>query len=241
MRTVIIDDTRINREALLKLIENNLPQLEVVGQASSLETGILEVKDKKPELLILDIELGDGNGFQLLDALEDVDFNVIFVTAFDQYAIQAFKVNAVDYLLKPVNTEELINAVSKVAKKVIDPIKIREISSLMNQNNEVLSVSTQKGFETLEISNLVRCEADGKYTHCIRLNGKSFISSKNLKEFERLLSDKNFARVHHSHLINLNLIKSFNRYDSIVTMANQEDVPISQRKKRSFIDKMNLI
>lgn len=241
MRTVIIDDTRINREALLKLIENNLPQLEVVGQASSLETGILEVKDKKPELLILDIELGDGNGFQLLDALEDVDFNVIFVTAFDQYAIQAFKVNAVDYLLKPVNMEELINAVSKVAKKVIDPIKIREISSLMNQNNEVLSVSTQKGFETLEISNLVRCEADGKYTHCIRLNGKSFISSKNLKEFERLLSDKNFARVHHSHLINLNLIKSFNRYDSIVTMANQEDVPISQRKKRSFIDKMNLI
>lgn len=241
MRTVIIDDTRINREALLKLIENNLPQLEVVGQASSLETGILEVKDKKPELLILDIELGDGNGFQLLDALEDVDFNVIFVTAFDQYAIQAFKVNAVDYLLKPVNTEELINAVSKVSKKEVNPTQIREISSLLNQNNEVLSVSTQKGFETLEISSLVRCEADGKYTHCIRLNGNSFISSKNLKEFERLLSDKNFARVHHSHLINLNLIKSFNRYDSIVTMANQEEVPISQRKKRGFIDKMNLI
>ncbi len=241
MRTVIIDDTRINREALLKLIGDNLPQLNVVGQANSLETGIQEVKDKKPELLILDIELGDGNGFQLLEALDNIDFNVIFVTVYDQYAIKAFKVNAVDYLLKPVNIEELIVAVSKATKKEIEPTKIREISSLMNQKNEVLSVSTHNGFETLEISNLVRCEADGKYTHCIRLNGKNFISSKNLKEFERLLSDNNFARVHHSHLINLNLIKSFNRYDSVVTMSNSEEVPISQRKKRAFIDKVNLI
>jgi two-component system LytT family response regulator len=241
MRTVIIDDTRINREALLKVIADNLPQLKVVGQASSLESGVQVMNEQKPELLILDIELGDGNGFQLLDAIDDLNFNVIFVTAFDQYAIQAFKVNAVDYLLKPVNTEELIQAVTKVSTKKVEPARLKDLSSIMNQKSEVLSVSTQKGFETLEISNLIRCEADGKYTHCIRQNGKSFVSSKNLKEFERLLSDKNFARVHHSHLINLNLIKSFNRYDSIVTMVNNDEVPISQRKKRSFIDKVNLV
>ncbi|MCH2229766.1 MAG: LytTR family DNA-binding domain-containing protein [Crocinitomicaceae bacterium] len=241
MRTVIIDDTRINREALLKLIELKLPKLEVVGQANSLETGIQEMKEKKPELLILDIELGDGTGFQLLDQISNLDFNVIFVTAFDQYAIQAFKVSAVDYLLKPVNTEELIAAVDKIETKGSNSENIKSLSALMNQKNEVLSVSTQNGFESIEIADLVRCEADGKYTHCIRLNGKNFTSSKNLKEFEKLLIDKNFARVHHSHLINLNLIKSFNRYDSIVTMTNQEEVPISQRKKRAFIEKVNLI
>ena len=114
-------------------------------------------------------------------------------------------------------------------------------SEIQSKNSELISVSTRSGFESINISNLIRCQADGKYTICILSDGRKILSSKNLKEFESMLSERNFFRVHHGHLINLNHVLSFNRADSVVQMANKENVPISQRKKKYFIEEMNLI
>ena len=243
MRTLIVDDTRLNREVILNFIQNYTPELEVVGQANSMESAVDSIKDLKPSLVLLDIELGDGTAFDVLDKVDTTNFHIIFVTAYNHYALEAFKVNAVDYLLKPVKIEEFVKAIEKVkSKNTADYEGISKVrSEIKSRNNELISVSTRSGFESINISNLVRCQADGKYTLCILSTGRKILSSKNLKEFESILADRNFFRVHHGHLINLNHVLSFNRADSVVQMNNTEEVPISQRKKKHFIEEMNLI
>ena len=187
--------------------------------------------------------MGDGTAFDILEEVDKVDFHVIFVTAYNHYALEAFKVNAIDYLLKPVNIEEFIMAVKKVEmKEMIQNESIKNLKEeAQTKSTDLISVSTREGFESINLNSLIRCQADGKYTLCFLEDGRRIVSSKNLKEFEIMLSGKSFFRVHHGHLINLNRVLSFNRVDSIVEMDNKESVPISQRKKKAFIQEMNLI
>jgi two-component system LytT family response regulator len=228
---------------MLNFIKNYTPQLEVVAEANSVEMALKEIKSKKPDLVFLDIELGDGTGFDILEEVDEVDFHVIFVTAYDHYALEAFKVNAIDYLRKPVNIEEFIMAVKKVEmKEFIHSENLKNLKNEMSSKpTDLLSVSTRTGFESININSLIRCQADGKYTLCFLEDGRKILSSKNLKEFETMLTGKSFFRVHHGHLINLNKVLSFNRADSVVELDNNESVPVSQRKKKAFIQEMNLI
>ena len=243
MRTLIVDDTRLNREVILNFIQNYTPDLQVVGQANSMESAIESISKLNPELVLLDIELGDGTAFDVLEKLNQVDFHIIFITAYNHYALEAFKVNAVDYLLKPVKIDEFVQAVQKVKLKGQNGLAgiLKAKNEIQSKKSELISVSTRSGFESININNLIRCQADGKYTNCILSDGRKILSSKNLKEFESMLIDRNFFRVHHGHLINLNHVLSFNRADSVVQMGNKEEVPISQRKKKHFIEEMNLI
>lgn len=242
MRTLIVDDTKLNRAVMTKFINEYAPKLEIIGEANSVESGVTEIKSKKPDLIFLDIELGDGNAFDLLEEVKGINFHIIFVTAYNHYALDAFKVNAVDYLLKPINLEDFIRAVKKVEEKSKPPgALLSKIKAEMAAGANLISVSTSTGFETININNLVRCEADGKYTLCVLEKGKAILSSKNLKEFESMLSQLNFFRVHNSHLINLNKVNSFIRSDSKVLMDNDDEIVISQRKRRAFLEEMNLI
>ncbi len=243
MKTLIVEDTKLNREVILNFIHNYTPSLDVVGEANSVEMALKEIKSKKPELVFLDVELGDGTAFDILDEVDEVNFHIIFVTAYNHYALEAFKVNAIDYLLKPLNIEEFIMAVKKVEMKEL--IQQNNLNSLKeqfsNKSTDLISVSTRSGFESININSLIRCQADGKYTLCFLDNDRKILSSKNLKEFEVMLGEKSFFRVHHGHLINLNRVISFNRADSLVELDNGESIPISQRKKKAFIQEMNLI
>jgi len=241
MKTLVIDDTKINRLALRELIEAYIPQLEVIGEAHSVKTGISLIQKAEPELLILDIELGDGTAFDILKNVDTGDFKIIFLTAYERFAVDAFKYGAVDYLLKPVNIKDLISAVNKIEnRKPLTKKQLLNSERFLDSVNNI-SVSTQSGFETITIQNLIRCKADGRYTECHIMNEKTIISSKNLKEFERILNDHDFVRVHHSHLINIKHIKSYNRYDQTVSMVNGDIVPISQRKRKYFLKRLNIV
>lgn len=242
MKTLVIDDAKLNREVILNFAKNYTPQLEIIGQANSVESAIQQIKMTQPELVFLDIELGDGTAFDVLEAIEDIKFSIIFITAYNQYALEAFKVNAVDYLLKPMNIDQFKKAVNKaMVKNIIGHDGIEDLKKDLTSDSELLSISTSTGFQSVKVSAIMRCQADGKYTMVVTENGEQIISSKNLKEFEVSLSKNNFFRIHHGHLINLNQVKSFNRSDSTVTLQNNEELPISQRKKKKFVEAMNLI
>ena len=164
MRTLIVDDTRLNREVILNFIQNYTPDLQVVGQANSMESAIESISKLKPELVLLDIELGDGTAFDVLEKLNQVDFHIIFITAYNHYALEAFKVNAVDYLLKPVKIDEFVQAVQKVKLKGQNGLAgiLKAKNEIQSKKSELISVSTRSGFESININNLIRCQADGK-------------------------------------------------------------------------------
>jgi two-component system LytT family response regulator len=242
MRTLIVDDSKLNRAVMSKFISDYAPSLTIVGEANSAETALEKIQNKAPELIFMDIELGDGTAFDVLESLKSIEFHIIFITAYDHYALEAFKVNAVDYLLKPLNIDEFKKAIAKLDQKAKPKgTLLSKIKSEIASGANLISVSTSTGFETISIDNLVRCEADGKYTRCILDKGKPILSSKNLKEFENMLSQCNFFRVHHGHLINLSKVNSFIRSDSKVVMENSDEIIISQRKKKAFLEEMNLI
>lgn len=238
MKTLVVDDSKLNREGLINILENNFPVLNIIGEANSIESSIEQINKLNPELVFLDIELGDGTAFTLLKQLNKVNFSIIFVTAYNKYAIEAFEANAVDYLLKPINIDRLIKAV----KKVINQQNQFQINSLINSfrkekvQSTFISIATQNEFEYINTSDIIRFEADGKYTKCILdKKHKSIISSDNLGKFEKELDLDIFIRTHHSHLISRDKIKKFSKKDLTVTMTNGDVIPISQRKKEAFL------
>ncbi|NRA11459.1 MAG: response regulator transcription factor, partial [Crocinitomicaceae bacterium] len=172
---------------------------------------------------------------------------VIFVTAYDKYAIRAFQFSAIDYLLKPINIKDLIHAVYKITSKerLYSGDELKEVIKNLKggtSENVKLAIASVQGLDFVPIKNLIRCEADGKYTLCVLDDGKRILSSKNLKEFETILSQENFYRVHHSHLINMMHIKQYEKQSGgHLIMINDDKVPISQRKKEDFLKQLNKI
>ena len=246
-KAVIIDDTKANRDTLEVLIEKYCPELKIVGKAANIEEAELVLENKQPELVFLDIEMAGGTGFDLLERLDEINFDVIFVTAYDKYAIRAFKFSAIDYLLKPINIRDLIHAVNKVTTKerFYSGNDLKEVIRNMQgatSENKKLAIASHQGLDFVPIQNLIRCEADGKYTLCVLKNGKRILSSKNLKEFETILSGENFYRVHHSHLINMGHIKHYVKQDGgCLIMINDDKIGIAQRKKEDFLKQLNKI
>ena len=242
---LIIDDERLARLNLRKKL-NMFPELEVIGEASGIESGIEAIRDLNPDLLFLDIELSDGTGFDLLTHFPEKDFDVVFITAFNHYAIKAIKFSAVDYILKPININEFIEAVNRVIHK-------RSTNSTYgNKNLEVLLenirtanptrlvIPTSDGREYLNPNDIIRIEADRSYSWFF-INGKrKILVSKHLKEFQDLLNDRNFFRPHNSHLINLDFVKKFVRHDGgYIEMTDGSKIPISRNRKDLFLAHMS--
>jgi two-component system, LytTR family, response regulator len=243
IRTIIVDDEKPSREVLYNYLKEFCPEVEIVASASSVKTAYKSIKKNKPDIVFLDIEMADGKGFDLLKMFESIDFKVIFVTAYSDYALNAFRVNAIDYLLKPIKIEELQAAVEKV--KVVKNDKnlyLEDIDFLVKglskeiKDQNTIAITHLKGFEVLKICEIIICCADS-YCTIFYLTGKRKVtSSKNLKHFEELLTPHKFLRVHHSYLINLKHVCSYTNQGEIVLTDNNKAF-LGEKYKQLFISK----
>lgn len=245
--TLIVDDNKHNRAVLVKLISEYCPDLSIVGEANSLETAEPAIKKINPELVFLDIDLGDGTAFELLAKIPDYKGQIIFVTAYDKFAVEAFRVNAIDYLLKPISIDDLEKAVNKVLKVNKTAKYEKLLTDLMDlreqpaKKQSKIVISSQSELKFVEPQQIVRCEADGRYTKIVLNDTSTLLSSKNLKEFEDELPTDLFFRVHHSHLINMKHIDQFLKAEDLILMVNGDRIPLAQRKKNEFMETLTII
>ncbi|HYG40676.1 MAG TPA: LytTR family DNA-binding domain-containing protein [Cytophagales bacterium] len=239
IRTVIIDDEQGARETLKKLIDLYCPGVQVVAEAEGVEEGLKTIKANDPDLVLLDIKMNDGTGFDLLKRIENPDFKIIFITAFDEFALSAIKFSALDYLLKPVEPEDLISSVHKAEQALeqnILNLKIKTLLHNIEKENKKLTVKTAECYHILAINEIIRCEADGNYTHFFLTNRRKISVSITLKEYEELLTQYQFFRLHHSHLINLHQVERFDkRNGGAIIMKDKSLVPVAVRKKERLI------
>ncbi|MBK3517577.1 LytR/AlgR family response regulator transcription factor [Carboxylicivirga marina] len=239
--SIIIDDEPANCENLQLLLQKYCPQLEVLALVVSINDALEKIIQLKPQLLFLDIELVEGTGFDLLEQLPNKNFEIIFVTAFDKYALKAIKFCALDYLLKPINITELIKAITKVEERVNDErdnIRMQELIRNIGTPSKRIALPMVDKTEFIEVEAISRCQGDGNYTHVYLKNSEKHLVCKSMKEFDELLSDYNFIRTHQSHLINLNEIKAFVKTDGgYIKMKDGSSVSIS-RQRREMVMKV---
>lgn len=243
LKTIIVEDEARGRNAL-KAMLSHVSDVKLIGEASNVDEAIKLIDGSEPDLVLLDIEMPFKNGFDLLAAIPNRRFDVIFTTAYDSYAIKAFKFSAIDYLLKPIDPEELKSAIEKTATKRQNDIhqpqlqinNLLENLKSMNKQNFKLSLPTFEGSLFIPIDDIIRCESDANYTRFhIRNEQKPIMVSKTLKDYDELLTDYGFCRVHHSHLINLKFIKKYIKGEGgIVVMLDGAEVEVSRRKKEVF-------
>lgn len=244
IKAIIIDDELhcINR---LKLLLNDLNDvIELCGSFQSVDDGLQAIKQIKPQLIFLDVEIDKETGFDLLKRFPSINFEVIFTTAHNKYAVEAFKFSAIDYLLKPVDENDLAKAIHKLQEKISTKESIKKFENLLFNLNAAntskkICVPVVNGFEFISLNNIIRCESDVNYTTLFMKNNHKLTVSKTLKEFEEMLHDYNFYRVHNSHLINIDHIKSYNKRDGgIVIMDDGSEVEVSVRRKDSFLKRL---
>lgn len=239
IRAVIIDDEERSRNVLTSLLQEYCPKVEVTAIASNVPEGVLAINKYKPDLVFLDVEMPEYSGFELLDFFREIDFEIIFVTAYSQYAIKAFEVSAIGYLLKPVEITLLQQAVEKVKQKKEQVANQQRLELLKDtlQADEVRKIAFPMGDGLLfvEVTDIVFMEADGAYTNVYLRNGSKVLVSKKLKFFEEILSNRKiFFRSHRSHLINVNFIKKYLRGESAILMDNNSSIQLSRDRKQDF-------
>lgn len=244
MKALIIEDEAQAISALKAELKSHCPLIDVIGEAKSIKEGVNQIKSLQPELVFLDIQLSDGLGFEILNLYKDHLFKVIFTTAYSQYAIKAIKFSALDYLLKPIDSEELVDAVNKALKssKQDESIKIENFIQNQNENStrKKIALQTSEGISIFELESILKCSAESNYTCIYFTNGKKMLLSKTLKEFEDLLCTSGFERIHHSHIININHLVSFiNKDGGYVILSDKSTLPVSQRKKSNLITTLN--
>ena len=239
LKVIIVEDEENSRVALFNMLTMFCDNIEVVEQVDSVPTAVQAIQIHQPDLVFLDIEMPGQNGFKLFDYFPKPNFEVIFTTAYDQYAVKAFRLAAADYLLKPVDLEELRAAIKKVIEKKDYKVVQDKITALKeNLNNffQKLALPTNEGFIFVEIRNIIRCEASGNYTHFFLKNKERIIVSKTLKVFAQILNDFNFFRISRSHLINLNYVKKYGRQKNpTITMEDGSILSLSENRKNEFL------
>lgn len=245
LKTIIVEDEHASQLLLKTIIENYCPQLHLAGVASNIEEAKWLIKSHSPDLIFLDIELKEQTGFDLLDAINFNTIKIIFTTAYDQYAVKAFKYRAIDYVLKPYSPKDIIMAVNKAKEKQYDDGLFERLKTLMAENltshhNSKLEVSTLEGIQILDIDEIIRVEASGSYSKIQMDSGKSILVSKLIKEIETQLPLQQFCRVHKSHLINLNFVKSYVREDGgYILLSNTDRIPVARRRKDDFLSQLS--
>ncbi len=244
VRCIVVDDELKSRESLKILLEDFCDNADVLALCQNVDEGVVAIQEHKPDVVFLDIQMQRETGFDLLAKIKQVNFEVIFTTAHSEYAIKAFKFSAIDYLLKPIDIEELRKAVEKVEKKLNHNISARLEQLVQNLKpssgqNYKLALPTSDGLIFVKIEDIVYCEASSNYTNIFTQDGKKHVVSRTLKEYEDLLTEHNFFRIHNSFLINLNSIKKYVRGEGgYVVMSNDVSLDVSKRKKEGFLSKL---
>ena len=238
---LLIDDDDNLRAGMKSLLSRYAPEIAIMGEADSVKTGTELLLKTDPQVVFLDIHLGDGSGFDLLEEVNKrgkLNSQIVFITAHEQYAIKAFRFSALDFLLKPVDPDELEKVISKIKNVLVKSDSVAHIDLLLENirrkvdNFKRIALSTADGIHLFEISDIIRCESEDNYTKFYIKNNKPVLISKTLKEYEDLLTEHGFERIHQSHLINLAYLKSYIKKDGgYVVMADNSNLPISQRKK----------
>ena len=242
LRAVIIDDIENIRKKNSTIIKMNCPSVTLIGEADSVESGVKLIKQLSPDLVFLDVEMPDGTGFDLLQKLKPFNFKVIFITGYEDFAVKAFRFSAIDYLLKPLDSDDLVEAVKKAESSLNKEIFDMKLSNLFAnlerpKNLQNLILKTADRIYSVNIQDIVNCESDKNYTTFHFINAPKLIVSTNLKEYETLLTPHNFFRTHQSHLINMAYFDHFIKTDggNTIVMKNKTTIPLSVRKKEEFM------
>ena len=245
LSSIIVDDEKHSRETLKNLVNEFCDDVQVIDCVENVSQAVHAIRTHRPDIVFLDIELQTGTGFDVLEKIQDLEFDVIFTTAFEQYAVKAIKISSLEYLLKPVDIEELRLAVEKARKKKDKTLQKKKLENLLaNLKQQQLGLNkiclpTSEGVEFVDIEDILYCKAEGSYTLFKLNNNDSLLVSKHLKEFENILSDQYFMRVHNSFLINLKGVKKYIRSDGgYILMTNNDPVSISRSKKDDFLREM---
>jgi len=244
LKTLIVDDEADAVNFIRSIIQEYCPKLEVIGTASTVMDGVKMILEKQPELVFLDVEMPHGSGFDLLAQFPEKLFDVVFITAFNQYALRAIKFSAADYILKPINISEFIEAVEKVTDKRSRGFRNINYNDLLDNLKSSLpaklAIPTSEGMEYLNTKEIIRIEADRSYCWFFICDGKKHLVSRNLKEYQDLLSERNFFRSHNSHLINLEFVKKYVRQEGgYIEMTDGSQIPVSHIKRELFLQQMS--
>lgn len=252
MKTLIIEDEQKSRDMLATLIKKNFPQLTIVGLAKNVVEGVEFINTLSPDLVFLDISMPDGTGFDVLEKTQGLKFDIIFTTATDKHALKAIKYSACDYLLKPIDVDELKPTVDKLIEKHAS--KTSTMPSMENlqfliqnlkrtdDNYSKITLPTGNAYEIVSIKDIIRCEAEGSYTNFILIGGKKLMVSASMKHYEDLLPANDFIRIHHHHLININHVVRFLKVDGgYAIMSDNSQLEISRRKKDAFLERLNAV
>lgn len=242
IKSLIVDDEFDGRQSMRNMVQKYCHQVEVIDEATGVEDAYLKIAEHKPQLVFLDIRMDDGTAFDLLQKFREIPFHIIFVTAYDEYALDAIRYSAIDYLLKPVRPTLLIDAVEKVAKQSrLDKIE-EQVSLLLQEKDkrEKIALPTSDGLIFIKIVDIIRCESDSSYTLFYLTEDRKILVTRTMKEFAELLPVNMFFRVHKSHLININHIEQYiNRDGGSVVMDNNNHVPIARNRKEGFVKALN--
>ena len=242
IKTVIIDDEPKGRETLKNLLERYCPEISLEGEAGSVVDGYKLINNSAPDLVVLDIEMPGHNGFDLLEMFKSIPFKVIFTTAYDKYAIKAIKYSALDYLLKPIDVDELKTAVSRVEENNKKDMTQARYETLLNNiksenKRKKVAIADIEGLVFVYLDEIIRCESDSNYTYIFLNNKKKITASKTLRDFEELFAEENFFRVHRSHLINLDHLKKYIKGEGgFAVMSDDSKVEVARRKKPEFME-----
>lgn len=244
---ILIDDDINLRNGMKGLLQLYAPQIAIIGEADSVVSGVEAIESLRPQVVFLDIQLNDGTGFDILEKVTSFNgaqkSHIVFITAHEQYAIKAFRFSALDFLLKPVDPDELQKVIQKIKSEIEKNDSSSHIDLLLENirkkvdNFKRIALSTSDGIHLFDVSDIIRCESEDNYTKFFIKNSKPILISKTLKEYEELLTEHGFERIHQSHLINLNYLKSYIKKEGgYVIMADDSQLPISQRKKERLQD-----
>ena len=240
---IIVDDEKNSQDLLRKMVSRHCTDVSIVGTAENVEKAVGLIYLLNPDLVFLDVEMPNGNGFTLFDKMKNTKFDVIFTTAYEEYSIKAFRVSAIDYLLKPIDYRQLQEAIIKIKNKQSISLKEQRLSLLLeNISNKSdtfrkFALPVKDGYVLINLEDIIYIEADINYSTVFLVNGARIVTTKNIKYYEDLLPITTFFRCHKSHIINLNLVKRYNKINcSSVTMADGKDIDISDRKQKAFLD-----
>lgn len=242
MKALIIDNEKSLREGLAEMISIFCDDINIIETASGVATGLDKLKTFTPDILFLDVELDDGMGMDIMKSIGKPNFEVIFITAHNKYAIDAFQFSALDFILKPINPEALIAAVEKAKNKLhLNGIErqfqiLTEFYSNLNNPNQKLIIKDRNSIYVVKVTDIIRCESENSYTTFFLINNEQIVSSKPIKEYEDLLDRFGFIRVHQSHLVNKHKITRFDKSDLTLHLENNHEVPVAQRKKDQLLD-----
>ena len=236
MKALIVEDKAYIRKGLISLLQMIETDVQIIGECESVQESVVVANACKPDLIFLDINLTDGTAFDFLEQTEHLNFKIIFITAYEEYALQALKIGAVDYLLKPVDIDELKTAIDKVTSLplVAQKQQIKKVAQVWNNDSDTLILSLQDSLQVIDLKELMYCESDKGYRTFYCCENKKCLVSKTIKEFEEQLENANFTRPHQSFMVNLKFIDKYDKV-GVIHLKNGKQIPVSSRKKESFL------